>query len=69
MVLEDNIDDDQVVTDEPEPDFAKLAAAALKNAGINPQDRLCAAQQVADTTPGPAVIDADQDKNCVRDHL
>jgi hypothetical protein len=62
VVLEDNIDDDQVVTDELEPDFAKLAAAALKNGGINPQDQLCAAQQVADATPGPAVIKADQDE-------
>jgi hypothetical protein len=61
VVLEEDIDDDQVVTDEPEPDFAELAAAALKNAGINPQDQLRAAQQVADATSGPAVIEADQD--------
>jgi hypothetical protein len=62
VVLEDDIDDDQVVTDGPEPDFAKLAAVALENVGINPQDQLHAAQQVADATPGLAIIKADQDK-------
>ncbi len=62
MVLEDNINDDQVVTDEPEPNFAELAAAALKNAGINPQDQLRATQQVEEAAPGPAVIKADQNK-------
>jgi hypothetical protein len=62
VILEDDIDDDQVVTDEPKPDFAELAATALENAGINLQDRLRAAQQVADMTLGPAVIKADQDQ-------
>jgi hypothetical protein len=34
----------QVISDDPEPDFAALAAVALNNAGIDPQDRLRAAQ-------------------------
>jgi hypothetical protein len=36
--------------------------AALKNAGINPQDQLQAAQQVEEAVLGPAVIKANQDK-------
>jgi hypothetical protein len=35
----------QVVSEKPEPDFAALATAALDNAGLDPQDRLRAAQQ------------------------
>ena len=34
MLLEDDVADLQVVTDDPEPDFSKLAAAALDNTGI-----------------------------------
>jgi hypothetical protein len=59
----------QVVTDNPEPDFAALAAAALDNAGIDPHNRLHAAQQsqqqqAANPAPptGPAMIEADEDK-------
>ncbi len=61
----------QVVTDNPEPDFAALAAAALDNAGIDPHNsnRLCAAQQLqqqqaANPAPptGPARIAANEDK-------
>jgi hypothetical protein len=36
--LEDDIDAHQVVTEEPDPNFAVLATAALENAGIDPQD-------------------------------
>ncbi len=36
--LEDNIDAHQVVMEEPDHDFVLLAAAALENAGIDPQD-------------------------------
>jgi hypothetical protein len=36
--LEDEEYDFQVVTDEPEPDFEELAAAALDNAGIDTLD-------------------------------
>jgi hypothetical protein len=60
--LEREIKDDQVVTDEPEPDFAKLAAAALEDAGIDPQDRLHSAQAAVDAPPGPTLIAADADK-------
>jgi hypothetical protein len=38
VALEDEDVDLQVVTDEPEPDFAELAAAALDNVGINAND-------------------------------
>jgi hypothetical protein len=50
--LESKVEDDQVVTDEPEPDFAAFAAAALANAGIDPQDRLHSAQ-AANNAPPP----------------
>jgi hypothetical protein len=42
--LESDEADFSAVTDDPEPDFEQLAAAALDNAGINPQDRLHVAQ-------------------------
>jgi hypothetical protein len=45
VLLDDEDIDLSVVTDDPEPDFAELAAAALENAGINARDRLQAAQQ------------------------
>ena len=44
VLLEDEDVDLQVIMDDPEPNFAELAAAALDNAGINTQDRLQAAQ-------------------------
>ncbi len=60
--LEREIKDDQAVTDKPEADFAELAAAALKNAGIDPQDRLRSVQAAMDAPPGPTLIEADADK-------
>jgi hypothetical protein len=61
--LEDDIDDHQVVTDKLESNFAKLAAAALENVGINPQDRLCSVHEVTNAPDqGPAIIKANQDK-------
>jgi hypothetical protein len=39
------------VTDEPEPDFGQLAATALVNAGIDPQDHICTAQATAAAAP------------------
>jgi hypothetical protein len=60
--LEREIKDDQVITDEPEPDFAELAVAALENSGIDPQDRLRSAQAAVDAPPGPTLIEADADK-------
>ena len=64
-----------IVTDDLEPDFKQLAAVALDNAGINPQDHLHAAQ-VAHTVAeaaraaaaaafkhrGPALVEANQDE-------
>jgi hypothetical protein len=56
------MNDDQVVTNEPEPNFAELAAAALENAEINPQDQLQAVQQVEEAAPSKVIIKADQGK-------
>jgi hypothetical protein len=56
------IKDNQVVTDEPEPDFAELAAAALENAGIDPQYRLRSAQAAVDAPPGPTLIEANAEE-------
>jgi hypothetical protein len=44
--LESEEADFQVVLDEPEPAFAELAAGALDNAGIDPNNRLQCAQDV-----------------------
>ena len=62
VLLDDKDINLQVVTDDPEPDFAELAAAALDNAGINTQDRLQAAQLRPEPTAGPALIEAANDK-------
>ncbi len=65
MILEDEIDNDQVVTDKPEPDFAKRAATDLNNASINPQDRLRSIQEQHDVAQGPiglAPVKYNQDK-------
>ena len=62
MLLEDEDINLQVVTDDPEPNFAELAAAALDNAGINTQDCLQAVQQGLGPTNGPALIEADNDE-------
>jgi hypothetical protein len=69
--LEEEESDFQVVTDEPEPDFKDLAAAALDNAGIDTADRLRAARVAAEAAAaaplrpqqdGPCLIKADQGK-------
>ena len=62
MLLEDEEADLQIVTDDPEPDFAELAAAALDNAGIDASDCLQAAQQATLPHPGLALIKANDDK-------
>jgi hypothetical protein len=49
------------VTDEPVPDFEQLAATTLNNAGINPQDSLCAARVAAGRT-GPTLVEAEDDE-------
>ncbi len=56
------------VTDDPEPDFEQLAAAALDNAGIDPQDGLRAAQAAQAAAAaglvqgGPALVEANEDE-------
>ena len=62
VLLEDEDADLQVVTDEPEPDFAEQATAALHNVGIDTSDCLQAAQQATLPHPGPALIEANDDK-------
>jgi len=73
VALEDENVDLQVVTDEPEPDFAELAAAALDNAGLNAgeciqaaqrkaNERMQAAAQCANLDPGPTLIEANNNK-------
>jgi hypothetical protein len=61
-LLKGDVDDIQVVTNKLEPDFVELAAAALDNAGINPDEHLQAAWQVQEPSPSPAVVKADKDK-------
>ncbi len=66
--LESQEADYAAVTDDPEPDFKQLATAALDNAGIDPQDRLCMAQAVqaagaaGSAQGGPALVEVNEDK-------
>ena len=77
MALEDDNVDLQVVTDEPEPDFAALVAAALDNAGINANERIQAAQREANERMQAAAQRAnlndtyqgERQRNRVRNHL
>ena len=63
VTLEDEDMAQAVVSDEPEPDFAELAAAALDNAGINANERLqAAAQRASVVAAGPAPIEADNNE-------
>ncbi len=55
------------MTDEPTPDYADLAATALENAGINPDERLHQARDIpGDVAPEggeqPALVEAEEDK-------
>ena len=61
-LLKDEEADLQVVTDNPEPDFAELAATALDNAGIDANDCLQAVQRATLPHPGPTLIKANDDK-------
>ena len=49
------------VTDDPVPNFEQLAATALDNAGIDPQDCLRTARAAAGRT-GPTLVEADDDE-------
>ena len=65
VALKDDMDDNQVVTDEPKPNFTEQAAAALENVGIDPHNRLHALQgrNVIDQAPMcPAPVDYNSDK-------
>ena len=60
MPLECDEDDEafEVITDEPEPDFEDLAAAALDNANIDTGGRLRAARAAAEAPAQNAAADA-----------
>jgi hypothetical protein len=62
--LEVEVVDHRAVTDEDEPDFRVLVARALDNANINPAAHLRAtrAAEAQPVTPGPTLIDADEDE-------
>ncbi len=64
--LESEESDFQPITDDPEPDFCELVAAALDNAGINPSKRLQTVWDlvaaVAVASAGPRLVEADEDK-------
>ncbi len=64
LPLEEEVIDHRAVTDKDEPDFRVLAARALDNANINPAAHLRAAcmAEAQPVAPGPALIDADEDK-------
>jgi hypothetical protein len=53
VILEDDIGSEQVVMDEPEPDFVEQATAVLNNVGIDPQDRLQLLQEQHKAGHGP----------------
>ncbi len=54
------------VSDEPEADLRELAAAALRNAGIDTEEQLRAAREAASDAPvdvhQPTVVKANKDK-------
>ena len=61
--------DFQLITDDPEPHFCELAAAAFDNAGINPIGRIhaarghvAAAAAAAAETAGPRLVEAEEDE-------
>ena len=62
VLLKDEDADIHVVKDDPEPDLAELAAAALDNAGINANNCLQAAQWGQEPGTGPALIEGNDDK-------
>ncbi len=65
MELEREEADFNAITEEEEPDFQALAAAALDNAGIDPNVRIQAANNNIGINAkpwGPAIVEADQDK-------
>ncbi len=67
VTLDDEMDDTAAVVEDEEPDFRDLAAIALDNAGMDPQEQLRAAGTAA-AAPIPlpdgglAIVDAKEDK-------
>ena len=61
VLLEEQEQDFQPLTDIPEPDFRDLAGNALYNAGIDTDEALRRAQ-LGDTPPGPAMVEANEDE-------
>ncbi len=67
VALDDKMDDTAAVVEDEEPDFQDLAAIALDNAGIDPQEQLRAARTataalISLPAGGPAIVDAKEDK-------
>jgi hypothetical protein len=62
--LEEEIVDHRAITDKDEPNFRVLVARALDNANIDPAAQLWVARaaEAQPVAPGPALIDADEDK-------
>ena len=61
VLLEEQEQDFQPLTDEPEPDFRDLAGDALYNAGIDTDEALRRAQ-LGNAPPGPTVVDGGEDE-------
>jgi hypothetical protein len=61
VLLEEQEQDFQPVTDDPEPNFRDLAGDALYNAGID-TDKALRRAQLGDTPPGPAMVEANEDE-------
>jgi hypothetical protein len=61
VLLEEQEQDFQPLTDDPEPDFRDLAGDALYNAGIDTDEAFRRAQ-LGDTPPGPAMVEANEDE-------
>ena len=61
VLLEEQEQDFQPVTDDPEPNFRDLAGDALYNAGIDTDEALRRAQ-LGDTPPEPAMVEANEDE-------
>jgi hypothetical protein len=61
VLLEEQEQDFQPLTDDPEPNFRDLAGDALYNAGIDTDEAFRRAQ-LGDTPPGPAMVEANEDE-------
>ena len=62
VALEIEERDFTLVTDKPEENFCDLVGAALHNAGINADQRICTALAGNNEPRAPAIIEANNDK-------